>query len=312
MYELRDGARLIVGRAPSSDIPIIDPTISRRHAELESAEDGFHDARPRLQQRDVRERLARPDGNSHARRSGRVRQGRRFGCSVIAPDVAPPEPVSAPTPLIPTIVRQLLGSRLAGACRARHERLRASIPRKIQRTAVAQTRRTRASRSSRPSSRSRRDWASPSTSTLCSRRSSATRIRFSRSIASPSPCVDVMARSSFQKSRATSEEVEQPRARAAVDRTEGSRGQSRDSVRQRGRGRPIRRSIDPDAADSELRSAAHWSAARTACSACCTSTTLTTTHRFSEHDLEFLHRVRRHCRGGGIENQPVRATYSEG
>src|SRR3954447_9990048 len=40
-FELRDGARLVVGRAPKSDIPIIDPTISRRHAELESSETGF-------------------------------------------------------------------------------------------------------------------------------------------------------------------------------------------------------------------------------------------------------------------------------
>src|SRR5207247_4729456 len=32
--DLRDGAPLIVGRAPTSDIPVIDPTISRRHAEV--------------------------------------------------------------------------------------------------------------------------------------------------------------------------------------------------------------------------------------------------------------------------------------
>jgi adenylate cyclase len=34
-FELRDGAAHVVGRAPTSDIPIIDPTISRRHAEIE-------------------------------------------------------------------------------------------------------------------------------------------------------------------------------------------------------------------------------------------------------------------------------------
>jgi adenylate cyclase len=34
-FELRTGATLVVGRAPNSDIPIIDPTISRRHAEVE-------------------------------------------------------------------------------------------------------------------------------------------------------------------------------------------------------------------------------------------------------------------------------------
>ncbi len=38
-YELRDGVPLIVGRAPTCDLPVVDPTISRRHAELVS--DGF-------------------------------------------------------------------------------------------------------------------------------------------------------------------------------------------------------------------------------------------------------------------------------
>jgi predicted component of type VI protein secretion system len=33
-FDLRDGAPLIVGRAPTSDIPVFDPTISRRHAEI--------------------------------------------------------------------------------------------------------------------------------------------------------------------------------------------------------------------------------------------------------------------------------------
>jgi adenylate cyclase len=33
-YELRSGAKMVVGRAPTSDIPVFDPTISRRHAEL--------------------------------------------------------------------------------------------------------------------------------------------------------------------------------------------------------------------------------------------------------------------------------------
>jgi adenylate cyclase len=35
-YDLRDGVPLIVGRAPTCDLPIFDPTISRRHAELVS------------------------------------------------------------------------------------------------------------------------------------------------------------------------------------------------------------------------------------------------------------------------------------
>src|SRR5690349_8840466 len=41
IIELRDGRPLVVGRAPTSDIPIIDPTISRRHAELHATDKGF-------------------------------------------------------------------------------------------------------------------------------------------------------------------------------------------------------------------------------------------------------------------------------
>jgi adenylate cyclase len=33
-FELRENASLVIGRAPTSDIPIFDPTISRRHAEV--------------------------------------------------------------------------------------------------------------------------------------------------------------------------------------------------------------------------------------------------------------------------------------
>ncbi|MEP6729778.1 MAG: adenylate/guanylate cyclase domain-containing protein [bacterium] len=33
-YDLRDGVPLIVGRAPTCDLPVFDPTISRRHAEI--------------------------------------------------------------------------------------------------------------------------------------------------------------------------------------------------------------------------------------------------------------------------------------
>jgi adenylate cyclase len=39
-FELRTGAIFVVGRAPNSDIPVIDPTISRRHAEVECGDAG--------------------------------------------------------------------------------------------------------------------------------------------------------------------------------------------------------------------------------------------------------------------------------
>ncbi|MBK5187584.1 MAG: FHA domain-containing protein [Gemmatimonadaceae bacterium] len=39
-FELREGATLLVGRAASSDIPIFDPTISRRHARLSATATG--------------------------------------------------------------------------------------------------------------------------------------------------------------------------------------------------------------------------------------------------------------------------------
>ena len=41
-YELRLGTLLVVGRAPTSDIAIFDPTISRRHAEVQIDESGVH------------------------------------------------------------------------------------------------------------------------------------------------------------------------------------------------------------------------------------------------------------------------------
>ncbi|HEY0996310.1 MAG TPA: adenylate/guanylate cyclase domain-containing protein [Gemmatimonadaceae bacterium] len=39
-FEVRPGAPLVVGRAPTSDLPVFDPTISRRHAEVTCDDDG--------------------------------------------------------------------------------------------------------------------------------------------------------------------------------------------------------------------------------------------------------------------------------
>src|SRR5690348_7616645 len=41
-YDLREGVPLIVGRAPTCDLPVFDPTISRRHAELRSIDSTLH------------------------------------------------------------------------------------------------------------------------------------------------------------------------------------------------------------------------------------------------------------------------------
>jgi adenylate cyclase len=110
-YELRAGAALVVGRAPTSDLPIFDPTISRRHAELEVRDGG-------VSVRDL--------GSSN----GTFLNGARVDAAVLATgdivtfgkveftvvEIAPPAPLaaatpdgalSADTPPGATIVRQL-------------------------------------------------------------------------------------------------------------------------------------------------------------------------------------------------------------
>src|SRR5689334_9637972 len=39
-FELKPGVTQVIGRAPTSDIPVFDPTVSRRHAELVTNEKG--------------------------------------------------------------------------------------------------------------------------------------------------------------------------------------------------------------------------------------------------------------------------------
>jgi adenylate cyclase len=41
-FELKSGPAQVVGRAPTSDIPVFDPTVSRRHAELTTDDKGVH------------------------------------------------------------------------------------------------------------------------------------------------------------------------------------------------------------------------------------------------------------------------------
>ncbi|MEO6878697.1 MAG: adenylate/guanylate cyclase domain-containing protein, partial [Gemmatimonadaceae bacterium] len=102
-FELRRGLALVVGRAPTSDIPVIDPTISRRHAQLEITENGV---------------IVRDLGSSN----GTFLNGARVDWAPVAAGdlltfgkvafhlqeaaVVPPVP-GASAPLGPTIVRQL-------------------------------------------------------------------------------------------------------------------------------------------------------------------------------------------------------------
>jgi adenylate cyclase len=102
-FDLRTGATLVVGRAPTCDIPIIDPTISRRHAEVDCGEAGV---------------TIRDLGSSN----GTFVNGTRVDASPVsvgdvvtfgkvgfrlAHVAAPPAPVVNQTSLGATIVRQL-------------------------------------------------------------------------------------------------------------------------------------------------------------------------------------------------------------
>ena len=215
-----------------------------------------HRARPRLEQRHVRERRARRRAARARRRHDHVRQSRFQGCSASARRRRRGQRTDAPTPPGATIVRQLPGARPEHA--RRHARVRSRACRtEPDSPASSRSRSTRAGRSSRRCSRSRRDSARRRTSTRCSTRSSATPIRFSRSTASRS-----------SSSTSAGELVPKIRARQARRRHAARRcrsrsraraleRQGRDPLRQRRRGHALRRPVDPHAADSlgDLRAA---------------------------------------------------------
>ncbi|MDE3054277.1 MAG: FHA domain-containing protein [Gemmatimonadota bacterium] len=106
-FELRPGPAQLVGRAPTCDFPIIDPTISRRHAEIELAEGGV-----------VVRDLGSSNGtfvNGARVQDGTLRAGDRvtFGKvefsleEAAARKPAAPPPAEASLPPGATIVRQL-------------------------------------------------------------------------------------------------------------------------------------------------------------------------------------------------------------
>jgi adenylate cyclase len=109
-FELRPGAAQLVGRAPTCDIPVIDPTISRRHAEVQIAGAGV----------EVRD-LGSSNGtfiNGRRVEAGALAVGDKvtfgkveFALQEVAPPKPPPARAPAPdemtAPPNATIVRQL-------------------------------------------------------------------------------------------------------------------------------------------------------------------------------------------------------------
>ena len=104
-HDLRERVPLILGRATTSDVPVFDPTISRRHAELLSDGDALH---------------VQDLGSSN----GTFRNGAKVESATLAPEdvivfgkvafrvttyepIPVPVAVSTPRPVAPTIVRQI-------------------------------------------------------------------------------------------------------------------------------------------------------------------------------------------------------------
>ena len=260
---------------------------------------GVHVARPRVEQRHVpQRRRGSRRAHARARRRRHLRQGR--------------VPAAAATPPPPPAVTRSAGAAADGRIRARRScaqlpvrdspsaRSRRCAPSRsagltAPNAARASGRATRASRSSRRCSRSRRASAG-GRHRRAAREDRRLRVPDSRGRPRRDSALSTTTASCVPKIARDKRGGEQPRAVPQSIARKAVRGQGRDPLRQRRRGHALRRPVDPDAADSlgDLRAAR--SAARTACSACCTSTTSRTTHRFSDDDLEFLHRVRRHRR----------------
>jgi adenylate cyclase len=99
-FDVRDGAPMLVGRAPTCDVPVFDPTISRRHAELSLVAGGV-------------EILDLGSSNGTFVNGDRVTKTTARGGDVVTfgkvvfklQDTAPPRPAGPPAGA--TIVRQL-------------------------------------------------------------------------------------------------------------------------------------------------------------------------------------------------------------
>src|SRR3982750_2271247 len=104
-FDVRDGAPMLVGRAPTCDVPVFDPTVSRRHAELSLVAGGVK----------IMD-LGSANGtfvNGDKIMEGTARGGDSvtFGKVVFkAQDTAPPKPTIATAPAGATIVRSIKGS----------------------------------------------------------------------------------------------------------------------------------------------------------------------------------------------------------
>src|SRR5207244_12406728 len=103
-FDVRDGAPMLVGRAPTCDVPVFDPTISRRHAELALVSGG-------VEITDLGSSNGTfVNGDRVTKKTARGGDVVTFGKVVFKlQDTAPPRPAASP-PAGATIVRSIKGS----------------------------------------------------------------------------------------------------------------------------------------------------------------------------------------------------------
>jgi adenylate cyclase len=103
-HDVRDGAPMLVGRAPTCDVPVFDPTVSRRHAELSLVAGG-------VKVQDLGSANGTfVNGDKITERTAKHGDVVTFGKVVFKlQDSAPPRPVMAGAPAGATIVRSIKG-----------------------------------------------------------------------------------------------------------------------------------------------------------------------------------------------------------
>src|SRR5689334_14813261 len=103
-HDIRDGAPMLVGRAPTCDVPVFDPTVSRRHAELSLVAGGI-----KIQDLGSANGTF-VNGDKITERTAKHGDSVTFGKIVFrVQDSAPPKPVMQGAPAGATIVRSIRG-----------------------------------------------------------------------------------------------------------------------------------------------------------------------------------------------------------